>query len=113
VIIGLQRLGKGAPYQGLQRWHHVTGLIFAPFLLCWIFSGFLSIDDRKLFAHCDALFRALHTLDFEPLSSYPGLRAGVIVALCLWDLRSASPAWWRVRAGLNRTGCEVSLARLG
>jgi hypothetical protein len=83
VIIGLLRLGREPAYRGLQRWHHISGLIFAPFLLAWIFSGFLSIDDGTLFAHSDALFRGLHRLDFEPLSSHPWLRTGAIVALCL------------------------------
>jgi hypothetical protein len=83
VFIGLVRLGAAMPYQGLQRWHHITGLVFAPFLLAWIFSGFLSMDDGTLFAHSDALFRALHTLDFEPLSSHPSMRTAVIVLLCL------------------------------
>ena len=85
-IIGLARLGAAAPYRGLQRWHHITGLIFAPFVLTWIFSGFLSMDDGTLFAHSDALFRALHTLDFEPLSSHPGLRTATIVLLGLYGL---------------------------
>src|SRR5262245_53613624 len=31
VIIGLVRLGGAPVYQDLQRWHHVCGLIFAPF----------------------------------------------------------------------------------
>lgn len=83
IIIGLVSLGRGPAYQGLQRWHHVTGLIFAPVLLAWIFSGFLSMDDGRLFAHSDALFRALHKLEFEPLASHPGLRSGAIVGLCL------------------------------
>jgi len=82
VIVGLLRLGSGPGYQGLQRWHHISGLIFAPFLLAWIFSGFLSMDDGTLFAHSDALFRALHRLDFEPLSSHPWLRTSAIVGLC-------------------------------
>jgi len=86
VIIGLVRLGSGPAFQGLQRWHHVSGLIFAPFLLAWIFSGFLSMDDGTLFAHSDALFRALHRLDFEPLSSHPWLRTSAIVGLCLCGL---------------------------
>jgi PepSY-associated TM region len=102
VIIGLIRLGKAKPYQGLLRWHHITGLIFAPFLLAWIFSGFLSMDDGSLFAHSDALFRALHKLDFEPLTSHPELRASVIVALCLcgfaFSLTGVVLAWRRLRA---------------
>jgi uncharacterized membrane protein len=40
VMIGIVRLPTGAPYRGLQRWHHTFGLVLAPFILCWIFSGF-------------------------------------------------------------------------
>jgi hypothetical protein len=86
VIIGLMRLAGGRAYQGLQRWHHMSGLIFAPFLLAWISSGFLSMDDGTLFGHSEALFRTLHRLEFEPLASHPWLRTGVIVGLCLCGL---------------------------
>jgi len=102
VIFGLLRLRKTTPYRGLHRWHHITGLVFAPFLLTWIFSGFLSMDDGSLFGHSDALFRALHKLDFEPLTSYPELRASVIVALCLcgfaFSVTGVVLAWRRLRA---------------
>jgi hypothetical protein len=51
VVIGLLRLtrvGRGAaPYRGLQAWHHWLGLAFAPFILSWIFSGFLSMADAR------------------------------------------------------------------
>jgi len=101
VMVGSIRLAGGPVYRGLQRWHHISGLIFAPFLLAWIFSGFLSMDDGSLFGHSDALFRALHTFDFEPLSSHPWLRTGVIVALCLcgfaFSLTGVKLAWGRVR----------------
>src|SRR6516225_5748801 len=93
VIIGIVRLGTATAYRGLQRAHHIFGLIFAPFILCWIFSGFLSVDDGWLFFHSFAraespaiaafgrseinpaaesvvLFRRLHTFDFRPLTSY-------------------------------------------
>lgn len=102
VIIGLLRLRKTTPYQGLRRWHHMSGLIFAPFLLAWIFSGFLSMDDGNLFGDSDALFRALHKLDFDPLSSHPELRTSVIVALCLcgfaFSVTGTVLAWRRLRA---------------
>jgi len=102
VIIGLLRLGNAKPYLGLYRLHHVTGLIFAPFLLTWIFSGFISMDDGTLFGHSDMLFRALHKLDFEPLSSHPSLRASVIVALCLcgfaFSVTGVVLAWRKLRA---------------
>lgn len=100
VVIGSIRLIGGPAYRGLQRWHHISGLILAPFLLAWVFSGFLSMDDGNLFGHSDALFRALHTFDFEPLSSHPWLRTGAIVALCLcgfaFSLTGVKLAWGRV-----------------
>jgi hypothetical protein len=105
-IIGLLRLGSGSAYQGLRRWHHICGLIFAPFLLGWIFSGFLSMDDGTLFAHSEALFRALHRLDFEPLASRPWLRTSAIVALCLcgfaFSLTGLKLAWERLRGASGR-----------
>ena len=99
TFIGMVRLGTGLAYHGLQRWHHISGLIVAPFLLSWIFSGFLSMDDG-LFGPSDELFRAMHTLDFPPLASHPQLRTGAIVVLCLsglaFSLTGAVLAWRRV-----------------
>jgi hypothetical protein len=106
VIIGLIRLGGRPAYLGLRRWHHVSGLIFAPFLLAWISSGFLSMDHGRLFAHSDALFWALHRLDFEPLASHQWLRTSVIVALCLcgfaFSLTGVVLAWRRITNVENR-----------
>jgi hypothetical protein len=82
VFLGLIRVGTGATYRGVQRWHHICGLLFAPFFLSWIFSSFLSMDD-SLLPHSDGLFRALHTFDFPPLASRPWLRTSLIVGLCL------------------------------
>jgi hypothetical protein len=102
VLIGIVRLRAGAPYRGLQRWHHVFGLIFAPFVLAWIFTGFLSVDDGWLLPRGDGLFRVLHTLDFPPLASHPWLRTSVIVGLCLcgfaFSLTGMVLAWRRVAA---------------
>jgi hypothetical protein len=107
VIIGLLRLGKEPAYRGLQRWHHISGLIVAPFLLAWIFSGFLSMDDGTLFAHSDTLFRALHKFDFPPLASRPWLRTGAIVAPCLcgfaFSVTSVVLAWRRIRYQVDAT----------
>lgn len=55
VIIGLLRLSRASrrvspAYRDLQAWHHRLGLAFAPFILSWIFSGFLSMDDGRLFS---------------------------------------------------------------
>jgi hypothetical protein len=102
VIVGLVRLGKCAPaWRGVRRWHHRLGLILAPFVLAWIFSGFLSMDDGRLFAHEDALFRALHTLDLPALTSRPRLRSSLIVGLCLcgfaFSLTGVVLSWRRIR----------------
>jgi hypothetical protein len=107
VIIGFLRLGKEPAYRGLQRWHHISGLIVAPFLLAWIFSGFLSMDDGTLFARSDTLFRALHKFDFPPLASRPWLRTGAIVAPCLcgfaFSVTSVVLAWRRIRYQVDAT----------
>jgi hypothetical protein len=100
VILGLVRLGTGPAYRGLQRWHHGVGLMVAPFLLSWIFSGFLSMDDGRLFSGGDELFRALHKLDFPPLVAHQWLRSSLIVVLCLcglaFSLTGVVLAWRRV-----------------
>jgi len=102
VIIGIAKLAvairdKARPYQGLQAWHHALGLIFAPFILMWIFSGFLSLSDPWA-------LKSLHTLDFPPLDTHPLLRTCVIVALCLYgfafSLTGFVLAWRRVRMSL-------------
>ena len=102
MVIGFVRLGTGAAYQGLQRWHHIFGLIFAPFLLCWIFSGFLSMNDGRLFFEPVGLFRELHSFDFPPLTTHPRLRSSLIVGLCLcglaFSLTGVVLAWRRLRS---------------
>jgi hypothetical protein len=99
VFVGLMRLGTGPAYRGLQRWHHICGLILAPFVLSWIFSGFLSMDSALL-PHGEELFRALHKLDFAPLTSHPRLRTAAIVTLCscglAFSLTGVTLAWRRV-----------------
>ncbi|WP_167558818.1 PepSY domain-containing protein [Bradyrhizobium canariense] len=54
-IIGLMRLiatnrNAASPHRGLQAWHYGFGLVCAPFILSWIFSGWLSMDDGRLFS---------------------------------------------------------------
>src|SRR5262249_26212342 len=38
-----------SPYRGWHLWHHVGGLICMTFVLTWMCSGFLSMDDGRLF----------------------------------------------------------------
>jgi hypothetical protein len=109
VMIGIVRLRTGAAYRGLQRWHHLIGLMISPFILCWIFSGFLSIGDGGLFGFAATpvgLFRMLHTFDFPPLASRPWLRTGLIVGLCLcglaFSLTGVTLAWRRLRMSFAR-----------
>jgi hypothetical protein len=99
VIVGVVKLGVAIrdrtwPYRGLQAWHHALGLIFAPFILTWIFSGFLSLGDGWP-------LKSLHTLDFPPLDAHPLLRTCAIVTLCLcgfaFSLTGVVLAWRRVR----------------
>jgi hypothetical protein len=86
AIVGVVCLWVGGAYQGLRRWHHLFGLIFAPVIIAWIFSGFLSVDDGWLLPRSDKLFRQLHTLDFPLLAAHPSLRTTAIVGLCLCGL---------------------------
>jgi hypothetical protein len=39
-----------SPYAGLHAWHHWLGLGCMLFVLTWIFSGWLSMDDGRLFS---------------------------------------------------------------
>ena len=99
VLLGLVRLGTGPAYQGLQRWHHILGLIVAPFVISWIFSGFLSME-TGLLGDSDAWFRALHKFEIEPFVSHPRLRSAAIVVLSLcglfFSLTGVLLAWRRV-----------------
>jgi hypothetical protein len=49
LYIGVAQLihsprGQWSPYQGINRWHHVAGLVFGLFVLTWIVSGLLSMN---------------------------------------------------------------------
>jgi hypothetical protein len=98
VIIGVLKLGvairdKVWPYRDLQAWHHALGLIFAPLILAWILSGFLSLGGSWP-------LKSLHTLNFAPLDAHPLLRTIAIVALCLcglaFSITGVVLAWRRV-----------------
>jgi hypothetical protein len=109
AVIGVVQLHTGAAYQGLQRLHHRFGLIIAPVILCWAFSGFLSVSDGGLasfVAKPDGLFRAMHTFDFPPLASRPWLRTSLIVGLCLcglaFSLTGVMLAFRRLRTSFAR-----------
>jgi len=55
AVIGMLRIGFAGSrpvsrYSGWQAWHHWLGLCCMPFVLSWIFSGFLSMDSGQLFS---------------------------------------------------------------
>ncbi|MDE2472733.1 MAG: PepSY domain-containing protein [Bradyrhizobium sp.] len=55
AVLGIARLrfsqGRpGSPFRGWHAWHHILGLLTATFVLTWIFSGWLSMDDGLLFS---------------------------------------------------------------
>jgi uncharacterized iron-regulated membrane protein len=56
AVIGMLRIRLArrrllSPYEGWQAWHHWLGLSCMAFLLTWIFSGWLSLDDGRLFSN--------------------------------------------------------------
>jgi hypothetical protein len=48
--IKVQGSRLSSPYAGLHAWHHWLGLGCMLFVLAWIFSGWLSMDDGTLFS---------------------------------------------------------------
>jgi PepSY-associated TM region len=59
AVLAFARLGIGrnrrvSPYQGVHWWHHVAGLVCLIFVTTWIFSGWLSMDDGRLFSSARA-----------------------------------------------------------
>ena len=116
VVVGAVRLIRicrdlAPPHRGLRAWHHYAGLVCAPFILAFAFSGWLSMDDGLLFPPGSTaraeLFAALHTLRFGPLASSPGLRTIVIVVLCLgglaFSLTGVIMAWRHVAGASSRS----------
>jgi uncharacterized iron-regulated membrane protein len=55
VLVGVVQIKVSArrpalPHRGAKALHHWLGLICAPFVLTWIFSGWLSMDQGRLFS---------------------------------------------------------------
>ncbi|HEU5275229.1 MAG TPA: PepSY domain-containing protein [Xanthobacteraceae bacterium] len=49
VQISRQAGGLAAAYRGWHCWHHLGGLVCMVFVLAWTLSGWLSMDDGRLF----------------------------------------------------------------
>ena len=55
ALLGTLKIGAEgsrlvSPYNGIQAWHHWLGLMCMLFVLTWIFSGWLSMDDGLIFS---------------------------------------------------------------
>ena len=49
------RNGSHSPYKGMARWHHLVGLVAGGLLVCWIFSGLMSMNPWSMFTRTPAL----------------------------------------------------------
>ena len=59
VVIGRHTPRQRLDYQGLQHWHHIFGLIFAPFLLAGFFLAFCR---WRITGRCAAFIRSTSLL---------------------------------------------------
>jgi hypothetical protein len=53
IWLGITRMSLRtpmSPYQGWHAWHHGLGLLTMTFVLSWILSGWLSLDNGRLFS---------------------------------------------------------------
>jgi hypothetical protein len=82
-----------------HAWHHALGLICAAFVLTWMVTGWLSVDDGLLLAP-RKVYGALHALDFPALTARPALRSALVIGLCACGL------------ALSLTGCVIAWRRL-
>jgi len=55
------RNGSHSPYQGVARWHHVVGLGAGGLLVCWIFSGLMSMNPWSVFSRTAPLNTAAYS----------------------------------------------------
>ena len=73
MALGVLRLnGLRSPYSsqgGWMYWHHVLGLTCALFVLTWIFSGWLSMDNGLIFSNGKATTGERLRLAGKPLSA--------------------------------------------
>ena len=97
------RRGRLTVSGGWHAWHHALGLVCAAFVLPWIVTGWLSVDDG-LVVPVSKLYGALHALDFPALAARPALRGALVIGLCAcglaFSLTGCVIAWRRLRAWL-------------
>jgi PepSY-associated TM region len=88
-----------------HAWHHALGLVCAAFVLTWIVTGWLSVDDGAVVS-TRKLYGELHALSFPALTARPVLRSALIVVLCgcglAFSLTGCVIAWRRLRQAMRR-----------
>jgi len=101
MLVTRRALSPAGPW---HAWHHALGLLCAAFVLTWIVTGWLSIDDGRVFAS-RKVYGALHALDFPVLTARPALRSALIIGLCgcglAFSLTGCVIAWRRMRAWIG------------
>jgi hypothetical protein len=104
LVLGVTQFHKSTPfrwsqavrYQGLMRWHYISGVFFGVFALTWVFSGLLSMEPFD-WTNADSLEIASDAV------------AGGPVALERFPLLAAEP-WAALLRG--RTLKELELRRI-
>src|SRR5262249_7007356 len=96
MLVMRRGLSPAGPW---PTWHHALGLLCSGFVLSWIVTGWLSVDDGLVLAP-RKLYGALHALDFPALTARPALRSALVVGLCGCGL------------ALSLTGCVIAWRRL-
>lgn len=98
--------GSRSPYRdGMMRWHHLSGLLFAVITITWIFSGLMSMNPWRLFtSHAAPLAESAYTGGPAAATPTQATPAALITAL---PGRVKELSWTRV------DGQNLVLARGG
>ena len=90
LVLGVTQFHKSKPfrwsnavrYQGLMRWHYISGVFFGIFALTWVFSGLLSMEPFD-WANADSLEISRDAVAGGPveLEQFPPLEAAPWTAL--------------------------------
>ena len=89
------RNGSHSPYRGWARWHHLTGLVAGGLLVCWIFSGLMSMNPWGLFSRS----AALDTTAFAGQPTAPPADSGALLQRLQADGWRPVELQWRQVAG--------------
>src|SRR5262249_12482588 len=104
IVMLVARRGHLTASGRCYAWHHALGLLCAAFVLTWIVTGWLSVDDG-LVVPAHKVYGSLHALDFPALAARPALRSALVIGLCgcglVFSLTGCVIAWRRVRSWIG------------